>query len=348
MIRINPADPRLTYSGRIDWQHEEEPVFVFPCTSVQLRFTGSHLRVCVVNMHEYWQNFLGIIADGTQTKQKLEETGETILDIPVEQTVDVHEVMLFKRQDGCHYFQIRWFEIEDGAQLLQGPDLPERRIEIYGDSVSAGEVSEAVDYTGKEDPVHEGEYNNSWYSYSWQTARMLHAQIHDIAQGGIALLDGTGWYHEPNAQGMESVWNKIEYNPVLGNSKMWDFHTWVPDVVVIAIGQNDSHPIDYMAQDEHGEQAGRWKEGYYRFLQKIRGVYPGAEIVCITTLLMHDAAWDRAIEKTVNKFREDTGDLHVTHYLFARNGVGTPGHLRIPEGKEMAEELSRYIETRLA
>ena len=30
--------------------------------------------------------------------------------------------------------------------------LPERKIEVYGDSVSAGEVSEAVDYTGEEDP----------------------------------------------------------------------------------------------------------------------------------------------------------------------------------------------------
>lgn len=47
----------------------------------------------------------------------------------------------------------------------------------------AGEVSEAVDYVEKEDPEHNGEYSNSWYSYSWMTARKLGAQIHDIAQG---------------------------------------------------------------------------------------------------------------------------------------------------------------------
>ena len=30
--------------------------------------------------------------------------------------------------------------------------------------------------------------------------------------------------------------------------------------------------------------------------------------------------------------------------MFRRNGKGTPGHLRIPEAEEMAEELSAYIE----
>ena len=55
-----------------------------------------------------------------------------------------------------------------------------------------------MDYTGKTDPEHQGGYSNSWYSYAWMTARMLNAQIHDIAQGGIALMDGQGWFHEPS------------------------------------------------------------------------------------------------------------------------------------------------------
>lgn len=48
------------------------------------------------------------------------------------------------------------FEIEDGAKLLELPDAQTRKIEVYGDSVSAGEVTEAVDYTGKTDPEHQG------------------------------------------------------------------------------------------------------------------------------------------------------------------------------------------------
>src|SRR5699024_12424939 len=93
------------------------------------------------------------------------------------------------------------------------PERPRRRIEVYGDSVSAGEVSEAVDYVGKPDPEHNGQYSNSWYSYAWMTAWKLGAEIHDIAQGGIALLDGTGWFNAPDYVGMETAWDKIHYNP---------------------------------------------------------------------------------------------------------------------------------------
>lgn len=55
------------------------------------------------------------------------------------------------------------------------------------------------------------------------TARNLNAQIHDIAQGGMALMDGTGWFHEPDYIGMETAWNKIHYNPDFGEISEWDF-----------------------------------------------------------------------------------------------------------------------------
>ena len=33
----------------------------------------------------------------------------------------------------------------------------------------------------------------------------------------------------------------------------------------------------------------------------------------------------------------------VHHFLYRRNGSGTPGHIRIPEAEEMSEELASYI-----
>lgn len=56
--------------------------------------------------------------------------------------------MLFKRQDSCHEITFLGFEIEDNGEVLESPQKSNRRIEVYGDSVSAGEVSEAVEYTG--------------------------------------------------------------------------------------------------------------------------------------------------------------------------------------------------------
>ena len=92
-------------------------------------------------------------------------------------TESMHEVLLFKRQDSCHMMQIHGFLGSSDLELLPCASLPFRRIEVYGDSVSAGEVSEAVAYCGQPDPVHNGEYSNSYYSYAWLTARKLGARL---------------------------------------------------------------------------------------------------------------------------------------------------------------------------
>lgn len=341
-MKIRPDNEKLSYTGRIDWSNPKEPVFIFPCTSVCMRFTGNIMKLHVKNRQAYWDNYLGCILDGKQTALLLPENGSAVLEIPVEQTdKKEHEVMIFKRQDACHEVGFLGAEIEDGACLLDMPDKPERKIEVYGDSVSAGEVSEAAEYTGREDPQHNGEYSNSWYSYAWMTARKLNAQIHDIAQGGMALLDGTGWFHEPDYIGMETAWDKIRYSPELGELLSWDFEKYVPQLVIVAIGQNDSNPQDYMKNDFFGAKAEKWRRHYLDFLRKLRDKYPDACIVCCTTLLCHDGSWDRSIGQAVREM----GDSKVTQYIFKRCGTGTPGHLRIPEAEEMAEELSDYVHT---
>ena len=217
-MRINPDNKKIRYSGRIDWANPKEPIWVYPCTSVEFKFTGKYLKIFLRNKNEYWQNYLGCILDGVQSCYYLDNEKENEIEIRVPENENgEHHVLFFKRQDSCHEMHILGFEIEDGAKLLELPDAQTRKIEVYGDSVSAGEVTEAVDYTGKTDPEHQGGYSNSWYSYAWMTARMLNAQIHDIAQGGIALLDGQGWFHEPDQIGMESAWNKIRFNKTFGD-----------------------------------------------------------------------------------------------------------------------------------
>lgn len=338
---IEPKHEQLQYQGRIDFTNQKAPVWVFPCTSVRMRFTGSYVKVILENHRSCWDNYMGYILDGMQGKILLAESGKAAYGIESHMEDKEHELLLFKRMDSCHAVTFYGFEIEDGAQILPGEELPARKIEVYGDSVSAGEVSEAVEYVGKEDPEHNGEYSNSWYSYAWMTARRLNAQIHDIAQGGIALMDQTGWFHDPDYIGMETAWDKIHYHPDLAEPMDWDFSQYIPQVVVVAVGQNDSHPEDYMKEKSDGEKAERWRNHYKAFLRNLREKYPSAHIVCCTTLLVHDEAWDGAIGQAVGEL----GDERITQYLFKRNGKGTPGHLRIPEAEEMAEELAGYIES---
>ena len=279
-----------------------------------------------------------------------------------------HEITIFKRMDACHYFTFRGLLAEKrafdiGANGKTREDIPilrekfgdersdggskslakgERRIEVYGDSISCGEVSEAVGRCGMSDPEgHNGIYSNSFYSYPWILARRLGARLHDVAQGGISLRDGEGYFDMPNTKGMLSTYDKIQDNPSLGERKAWDFTQYIPHVVIIAIGQNDAHPVNYMAEDYEGEQAKAWRRDYRHFLELLRERYPKALLVLTTTILGHDSAWDRAIEQVC----QEMGDAKVRHFLYTQNGCGTSGHVRIPEAEKMASELQAFLES---
>ncbi|MDO5292872.1 MAG: GDSL-type esterase/lipase family protein [bacterium] len=338
---IQPDHKLLQYSGRIDFDNPKAPVFIYPSSYVKMNFTSNTLKVVVENHRDCWNNYLGYFLDGEQGRILLPEKGRAEIEIPIPNKKVAHELLLFKRQDSCHIFNFYGFIIDDAGCLYKLAKKPERRIEVYGDSVSAGEVSEAVSYVGKEDPEHNGQYSNSWYSYSWMTARKLNAQLHNVSQGGIALLEKTGWFGQPEYIGLEDTYDKIEYNPALSELKPWDFSLYRPHVVIVAIGQNDSHPVDYMAEEPEGEKAKNWKEHYKSFLEALREKYPEALIITATTILCHDSAWDDAIEEVC----QSIGDSKLHHFLYTRNGCGTPGHIRIPEADEMSDELSAYIES---
>ncbi len=340
-MKIELDRNELRYSGRIDITDAEKPEFIFPASSLHFRFYGTRAMLTVYNRgSEGWRYFAGAIVDGVQKCFELPPDDRVELML-VDGEEGEHDILFFKRQDSCHEIVLENLSIFENGRLLEPPELPLRRIEVYGDSISVGEVSEAVDYLGVEDPEHTGEYTNSWYSYAWIAARKLGAQIHNISQSGIPLLNGSGWVMPPVYPGMESMWDKLHYHPQWGRISEWNFKRYTPHLVLVAIGQNDSNPEDYMKTDPEGAKAAKWRHVYRKFIWDIREKYPDAVILLATTILEHDANWDQAIGQVC----EELGDNRIRHFMYRKNGCGTRGHVRIPEAEEMAEELVNYIES---
>ncbi|BBF42855.1 predicted glycoside hydrolase [Lachnospiraceae bacterium KM106-2] len=338
---IHSDDPKIQYTGRIDFADPLYPKMVFPASSLRITFTGTKVKLLLTNKRAYWNNYLGFILDGKQDKVLLPQEGMTCITLGEGLEEKEHNLLIFKRMDASHMITIDGLILDEDAVLCEPPKRPNRRIEVFGDSVSAGEVSEAVEYVGKVDPEHNGEYSNSYYSYAWMTARKLGAELHDTSQGGAALLDKSGWFGAPSYVGMESIYDKIQYSKELGELSSWEFSNYTPQVVIVAIGQNDNHPIDYMADNYDSEISKHWRRHYQMFIETLRAVYKEATIILATTILEHDPNWDRSIEEVCQKLE----DAKIHHFLYSKNGTGTPGHIRIPEAKQMSDELAAYIDS---
>lgn len=338
---IVPQSSALTYMGRIDVSSPDKAGFFFAGSNVTLRFRGTAVSARIKNFRYYATSMLGFVLDGKEGKCEIAES-YSVTDITLADGLDdtEHTLTLFKRQGGSHYFDLYGFEIE--GEALEAVSLPELKIECFGDSVSAGEVCEAVEYTAQGDPEgHEGVYDNAWHSYPFITARNLGAQINDTAQGGIAIRDNTGWYHMPDCIGMESVYDKLRYFPEAeGGLSDWDFKRYIPDIVIFAVGQNDSH-IEGQPDPDITDVSFResWKESYKKIIRALREHYPDAFFVLTLTVLNHAPEWDTAIEEITNEL----SDERIKHFQFTRSGKATPGHPRLSEQYEMSEELTAFL-----
>ena len=348
-MEIKFNDKRINYGGRIDMK-DDGAYFYFASSYAEVRFRGTEISAVINNTNVWGTICLGYVIDGRMGKIPLpaynngKDCEYRIAD-SLEDDKE-HTLIIYKRHAANHSFALR--SLSCNGEFLDAPEKPALKLEFYGDSVSAGEVTEAVDFTGRSDPAsHDSIYDNSYLSYTWQTARMLGADIQNVSQGGIAVFDDTGYFHAPKMIGMESVWDKMCYFPEGGEITQWDFSRYTPDVVVFALGQNDKHngitdkdDIDIYEADTRT----KWKEGYKRIVKGVHSRYnKETKYIFITTLLMHDPEWDKAIGEMTAELKNDGLDAY--HFMFKRNGAATPGHPRYPEHTEMAEELSAFIKT---
>lgn len=345
-MRTAADNNAFVYTGRIDFEKPEEPLMIYAGSMAETEFTGRSVGIYVRNQSMFEYTAIGVLVDGVQYKLELTDSEEEqFFPIAAELEEGKHTLVVFKRQAAAHYFRFCGIETEEGSTVTAPEKNYTLKIEVFGDSVSAGEVTEAFNYEGCADPIeHKGSgvYDNSWFSYPLILGRRLGAQVHDNAQGGIALFDKTGFFCGPEREtliGVESTYDKLSYVPYSKQGMtMWDFSRFTPDLVIFAIGQNDHNPCEEETRSE--EFVAKWKNKYKDILGDLKRRYgKQVRVIMLLTVLMHEPRWDTYLDE----IEAELGDETVRHYRFRRCGKATPGHPRLTEQTEMAEELNTFI-----
>jgi hypothetical protein len=342
---IGAGDSKLQYSGRVGWEDPKVASFYYAGSGFRTKFRGRSLALRFEEDNYGPANSFGVRIDGgVEIPVRTVAGQDRTFVVAVGMKDKVHDLEVFRRQDtygGVTKFKGMW--IDKGSKLENPPKRPSRKIEFFGDSVMGGTNSMAFGYEAKSDQAVDYDrtddiLNNGYWGFGMIAARRLNAEANSQGIGGLSLLDHTGWFGGSldKTIGLETTWDKLD--PIGGQLSPWDFSRFTPDVVVISIGQNDARG------GKLSDDAWRadWKAKYKQVLDGLRSHYPQAKFVLTTTVLMHDMAWDKAIQEVASEYRSARG-VDISYFGFSRAGKATPGHPRLTEEEEMGKELADYL-----
>ena len=338
---LDADHPAFRYVGRIDQTDPKAPVLIYPGSYIEVFFSGDSIAFRIEDDGKGGGNYVGYLIDGKEGSFfcRLREK-DAVYIAQEDLQPGWHKLTLFKRTDGCHgYIVFKGICLPKGGQISPVP-APARRIECYGDSVTAGCVNMTYGIERLLDGPNQGEYDNAWYSYAAILARKLGADIHNNAQGGTSLLDGYGFFDNGEGLvGMERMYTMMGYVAYCGPCTAWDFSRYSPQVVTIGIGQNDGSTYADIAADPKAKE--NWKAHYKAVLKGLRTQHPDAYILLFTTVLMHAPIWDDVLFEIAEEMQDD----RIIAYRVRGAGQITPGHPRRREMEAQAEDLYQWIQT---
>jgi hypothetical protein len=326
----------LSYMGRVETVQNQYAKFYWPGTSVTINFTGTELKAILKNGYE--ESYFYVIVDGKENearKIKADTIKSTILLADGLKNAK-HSVQLFKLSNNTSYTYFYGFELANDSKVLKATPLPQRKIEFYGNSITAGH---GVDVLPGHDDSGSSYYFNNYWTYAARTARHFNAQYSCIARSGIGIM--VSWFPEI----MPEVYDRL--NPADSTSK-WDFSKYTPDIVVINLFQNDSWIVNNPQNPQFIARFGTTKpnetfiiNSYKNFIKCIRAKYPNSSIIC--ALGNMDATrvgspWPAYIEKAAKELNDAKIYTHFFPYK------DTPGHPKVAEQKAMADDLIEFID----
>ncbi len=247
-----------------------------------------------------------------------------------------HTVELFKRTEWDRgNGEFYGFRIGGKAKVLPKSPAKKRKIEFYGNSITAGYAVE--DFSGDDSP--DSTYTNNYLSYSAILARHYDAEYRCICKSGIGIT--ISWFPVI----MPEIYDRL--NPEDPQS-FWDFSLYQPDIVVINLMQNDSWLVN---MPDHEEFQHRFVDkapdevaiikAYQLFVANIRKQYPQAQIICALGNMdatREGSLWPDYVTQAVSNLMDDR---IYTHFVSYKN---TPGHPTITEQEDMALSFIDFID----
>ena len=319
--------------GRFDTSDPQAASFGWSGSAMIARFDGTGVQIGLDGS----PNQFAVVVDGTVLSTLKTTSSGKSYTLASGLSAGTHDLVLYRRTEG-NQGENRYLSLSvTGGQLLAPPARPDRRIEVYGDSISAGYGIEGK----SKDCSFSQDTENAYITYAAIAARNLGADLHAIVWSGI------GMYRNYGDTGASSDAMPAVYARTLPNvsSSSWSFATWQPHAVVINLGTNDA--------STNGDPGTPYREAYLTFVRNLRQQYPSTFFVLtIGPMLSGDRL--SAIKghiQAVIQTRASEGDTSMSFLEFPTqtdaDGYGCDWHPSIAKHAKMADQLTAELKNRL-
>jgi len=244
--------------------------FAWSGTSATVHFRG---RAVSADLTDSGKNQFLVLVDGKPVKGKIAPPpGRTTVELVSGLPQGEHTLTLYKLTEPVvGETTLHGFILDNYGESLPTVQPPKRRIEIIGDSISAGYGNEGTDPNCGFTP----ETQNHFLTYGARAARELDAELTTLAWSGRGVFSNRANPAEPETMSM--IWERtLPADP----ASTWHFDSAPPDVVIINLGTNDFAP--------EVKDITPFGPAYAALLDKVRQRYPSAHVVATVGPLLND------------------------------------------------------------
>jgi lysophospholipase L1-like esterase len=322
-----PALP-VKLIGRFDTTDPAAIRFAWPGSTVAARFKGTAISV---RLKDEGKNLFQVIVDGEpKAVIKTDHTKESYA-LAEGLTDGVHDVAIYKRTE-AKVGEVAFLGFDVQGTMLPPPPPGERRIELIGDSITAGYGNEGPGAVCTFNPAEENQY----VTYGAIAARELKAEHVTIAWSGKTIGEMTDFYERTLPARPESV---------------WAFTSAPPQLVVMNVGTNN------FATYDPGET--RYVRIYSHLYERVRKAYPNAFILCLLGPMLTDVyppgkqnlTLARKYMKAAIEKIKASGETNFEYVELPEqnhaNGLGCGFHPSVKTHKLMADRVVAVAKERL-
>ena len=203
---INPSHRYIQYIGRIGHKAPDAIRFNYPGVQIRASFRGTSLKMYAKPMSGF---FMVKIDNAAPFKISFNSPSDSIVTLASALNDTVHTVTIMNVIEAFHRQpEFKGFLLDKGKNLVFPPNLPQRKIEFIGNSITCGYGIESVEAS---DPFTE-ETENHYYTYAAITARNLYAQHFAIARSGIGIYRNYNGPREGSPDCMPAMYNQTLFN----------------------------------------------------------------------------------------------------------------------------------------